>query len=220
MKHSARLMTVPFLLLGVSLCALASVERASAQTQTSPAAAEPQGAAVPHPSAESGTAPAASPVEEKKAPDVLIIPLSKTAGQEVAGSVPALRETYRCQPVGSPAAQAVKGAGAASGKPSVPQEESEDEQSLNEQLPATGFEVKYYNLDQNSLAVVPLREGPLVFVNVISADGARYVAGPYVWWTRGNEATFYSEALSGPDADGPRLVCKAVTPAAKTPAAP
>lgn len=27
--------------------------------------------------------------------------------------------------------------------------------------------------------------------NVVSASGAKYVGGEYVWWTKGNEASFY-----------------------------
>ena len=49
-------------------------------------------------------------------------------------------------------------------------------------LPAGPFLVEYINGGGNSLAVLPIHEKPLVFANVVAADGARYAAGAYVWW--------------------------------------
>ncbi len=51
------------------------------------------------------------------------------------------------------------------------------------------FSVEYINAHPVFLAIVPIEDETLIFVNVISASGARYVSGQYEWWTRGNEAT-------------------------------
>lgn len=48
------------------------------------------------------------------------------------------------------------------------------------------FTVQYLNKGDNSLAVVPVSDNStLVFSNVISASGAKYAAGQYIWWTAG-----------------------------------
>ena len=52
------------------------------------------------------------------------------------------------------------------------------------------FTVEFINADPNFLAIVPVGPRQMVFVNVISADGAKYVAGQYEFWTRGPDATF------------------------------
>jgi len=49
--------------------------------------------------------------------------------------------------------------------------------------------VTYVNAGPNSLAVVPIEGQLLVFASVISGSGARYAAGPYVWWSHQGEAT-------------------------------
>lgn len=54
-------------------------------------------------------------------------------------------------------------------------------------------EVQYVNLGANSLAILEVEGQRRVFVNVISASGARYVSGPYVWWTTGEGSTFGNE---------------------------
>jgi len=51
------------------------------------------------------------------------------------------------------------------------------------------FTVEFINAAPNFLAIVPVGPQKLVFVNVMSADGAKYVAGQYEFWTRGSEAT-------------------------------
>ncbi|HSH27675.1 MAG TPA: MliC family protein [Wenzhouxiangella sp.] len=50
------------------------------------------------------------------------------------------------------------------------------------------FAVHYYNSGSNVLALVPVDGEQRVFVNVVSASGARYVAGQYEWWTKGQNA--------------------------------
>lgn len=50
--------------------------------------------------------------------------------------------------------------------------------------------VQYINADPNYLAVMSVGDRKMVFVSVIAASGAKYVAGEYEWWTKGSEATF------------------------------
>ncbi|RYH03601.1 hypothetical protein EU805_05025 [Salipiger sp. IMCC34102] len=49
--------------------------------------------------------------------------------------------------------------------------------------------VEYVNFDTNMLALMPVDGVPRVFVNVLSGSGARYVSGPYEWWSKGDGAT-------------------------------
>lgn len=51
------------------------------------------------------------------------------------------------------------------------------------------FTVEFINAEPNFLAIVPVGPRKMLFVNVIAADGAKYVAGQYEFWTRGSEAT-------------------------------
>lgn len=51
------------------------------------------------------------------------------------------------------------------------------------------FSVEFINAEPNFLAIVPVGDRKMVFVNVISASGAKYVAGQFEFWTRGAEAT-------------------------------
>jgi membrane-bound inhibitor of C-type lysozyme len=53
-------------------------------------------------------------------------------------------------------------------------------------LPAGAFSVEYLNGAGNSLAVVPIGGRSLIFASVVSASGARYAAGRYVWWDAGS----------------------------------
>lgn len=69
------------------------------------------------------------------------------------------------------------------------------------------FSVQYLNKGDNHLAVVPVSDrASLVFSNVLSASGAKYAAGQYVWWTKGEEATLYKDWKGGEPADG--VSCK------------
>jgi membrane-bound inhibitor of C-type lysozyme len=65
----------------------------------------------------------------------------------------------------------------------------------------TPLTVTYLNAAPNFLALVPVADEPepLLFVAVISASGARYASGQWVWWTRGPEASLYDATL-GEDA--------------------
>jgi membrane-bound inhibitor of C-type lysozyme len=67
------------------------------------------------------------------------------------------------------------------------------------------FTVEFINADPNFLAIVPVGPRKLVFVNVMAADGAKYVAGQYEFWTRGADAT-----LSDLQADPQSVECSEV----------
>lgn len=71
--------------------------------------------------------------------------------------------------------------------------------------------VTYLNAAPNFLAVVPVADEAedLIFVSVMSASGARYASGKWVWWTKGAEASLYDTTL-GEDAD-PILTCSEAT---------
>ncbi len=63
----------------------------------------------------------------------------------------------------------------------------------------TELNVQYINIGANALAMIRLAGDDLIFVNVISGSGARYVSGAREWWTKGAEATLRNEATgAGP----------------------
>ncbi len=64
-------------------------------------------------------------------------------------------------------------------------------------LPDGPFTVTYINGGGNSLAVLPLNGRSLVMANVISADGARYAAGRFIWWDVGGKGATFSADLAG-----------------------
>jgi membrane-bound inhibitor of C-type lysozyme len=53
----------------------------------------------------------------------------------------------------------------------------------------SALSVHYINAAPNFLALVPVEGEALVFVSTVSASGARYVSGPYQWWSHQGEAT-------------------------------
>ncbi|ODT69990.1 MAG: hypothetical protein ABS75_14215 [Pelagibacterium sp. SCN 63-23] len=54
---------------------------------------------------------------------------------------------------------------------------------------AESLAVHYLNAAPNFLAILPVDGASHVFVTTVSGSGARYVAGPFEWWTKGEEAT-------------------------------
>lgn len=79
----------------------------------------------------------------------------------------------------------------------------DDEQALS---------VQYLNAAPNFLAIVPVDGQNLVFATTISASGARYVSGPYEWWSHQGEATL-RDLMQEEDAE-PLATC---TEASNTP---
>jgi len=68
--------------------------------------------------------------------------------------------------------------------------------------------VRYYNSDDNHLAVLRLEGKSLLFVTVMSGSGARYVSRQYEWWTKGNEATL-RDTLKGEGTQSVLANCRA-----------
>lgn len=50
-------------------------------------------------------------------------------------------------------------------------------------------QVHYITSENNVLALVPVDDDDMVFVNTVAASGARYVAGQYEWWSTGQGGT-------------------------------
>ncbi|MEO7222785.1 MAG: MliC family protein [Devosia sp.] len=65
--------------------------------------------------------------------------------------------------------------------------------------------VKYINAAPNFFAIVPIEGSDVVFVNVISGSGAKYVSGQYEWWNKGTDVTLH-DVTEGLDA-APVLTC-------------
>lgn len=68
--------------------------------------------------------------------------------------------------------------------------------------------VEYINAEPLFLAFVPIEGETRLFVNVLSADGARYASGQYEWWTRGSEAQLI-DLTAGEEAEP--IACQEVT---------
>lgn len=64
-------------------------------------------------------------------------------------------------------------------------------------LPAGRFTVEYVSGSGNNLAVVPVQGISLVFSNVSSGSGARYMAMHYTWWESGRKVTVLLDTLAG-----------------------
>ena len=56
---------------------------------------------------------------------------------------------------------------------------------------ADSMQVDYINAAPNYLALVPIDGATLVFNTVLSASGARYAAGKYLWSTKGGGAELF-----------------------------
>lgn len=68
--------------------------------------------------------------------------------------------------------------------------------------------VTYVNVEPNALALIPVENDTRLFVTTLSASGARYVSGPFEWWSKGDEATLRNLATS--TEAPPLLTCKAL----------
>lgn len=65
--------------------------------------------------------------------------------------------------------------------------------------------VRYINAQPNFFAIIPIEGEDVVFVNVISGSGAKYVSGVWEWWNKGADATLHN-VTEGLDA-APVLTC-------------
>jgi membrane-bound inhibitor of C-type lysozyme len=64
-------------------------------------------------------------------------------------------------------------------------------------VPGDAFSVEYINGGGNSLVVVPILGNSVIFANVLSGSGARYVAQQYTWWEAGGAVTLSSDSPAG-----------------------
>ena len=71
------------------------------------------------------------------------------------------------------------------------------------------LQVHYINAAPNFLAIVPVDGQSHIFATTISASGARYVSGPFEWWSKGGEGTL-RDLTQGDDAE-PMLTCTSAT---------
>ncbi|NYH99630.1 MliC family protein [Cupriavidus plantarum] len=69
--------------------------------------------------------------------------------------------------------------------------------------------VRYLNGDSNQLALMRIDDKPMVFVNVMSGSGARYVGGRYEWWTKGEDGNL-RDLMGAQDAPPVFANCHAV----------
>ncbi|QNK03792.1 MliC family protein [Dyella telluris] len=74
------------------------------------------------------------------------------------------------------------------------------------------LQVAYYNQHEGqSFARLTVKGKAMLFVDTIAASGVKYVAGPYTWWTKGEQGDLY-DMTAGPDAP-PIFAACTVTPA-------
>jgi membrane-bound inhibitor of C-type lysozyme len=69
--------------------------------------------------------------------------------------------------------------------------------------------VSYVNASPNFLAILPVEGETYIFVTSLSASGARYVAGPYEWWSTGDEGTLRD--LRAEEDEPPLATCLAAS---------
>lgn len=68
--------------------------------------------------------------------------------------------------------------------------------------------VEYINAGETSLATLKFKEEFVIASQVISASGARYAGKHYVWWSKGDEASFQNLMQ---DPETPSLQCRALS---------
>ncbi len=74
--------------------------------------------------------------------------------------------------------------------------------------PSGNLAITYVNVEPNALALIPVEDDTRLFVTTLSASGARYVSGPFEWWSKGEEATLRNLTTSAEAP--PLLTCKAL----------
>ncbi|KOF18966.1 hypothetical protein AC244_13355 [Ensifer adhaerens] len=89
---------------------------------------------------------------------------------------------------------------------SIPGAETVDRQSARYDCGGKTVEAEYINAGPVSLVTFTIDSDFIVASTVISASGAKYAGGQYIWWTKGDEATLY-DATKGENDAG--TACKA-----------
>lgn len=88
---------------------------------------------------------------------------------------------------------------------SVPGAETVDRQQVRYDCGGQAVDAEYINAGPVSLVTFTIDGNFTVASNVIAASGAKYVGGQYIWWTKGDEVTFYDATKGDNDAG---IVCK------------
>ncbi|NTJ42676.1 hypothetical protein G6L28_08715 [Agrobacterium larrymoorei] len=63
--------------------------------------------------------------------------------------------------------------------------------------------VVYINAGSVNLARLEMGNTIIVASSIISASGAKYAGGPYIWWSKGDNADLY-DVMRDPDMKDPR----------------
>lgn len=93
----------------------------------------------------------------------------------------------------------------------IPVEGEVDDISVTYDCTGAEFPVRYINAGPSiSLSVFTVEGEQIVAAITVSASGARYQGGRYIWWTRGEEGSLY-DVMAGPDAD-PIATCQSEAP--------
>ena len=87
----------------------------------------------------------------------------------------------------------------------IPGADSVDRQAVRYDCGGKAVEAEYINAGPVSLVTFTIDGAFVVASNVISASGAKYAGGQYVWWTKGEEATLF-DATTGDEDKG--IACK------------
>ena len=100
---------------------------------------------------------------------------------------------------------------AMAGEISIPVEGEVDDFSVTYDCAGEDFPVRYINAGPSiSLAVFTVEGEQIVAAITVSASGARYQGGRYIWWSRGDEGSLY-DVMEGPDA-APIASCRSEAP--------
>lgn len=87
---------------------------------------------------------------------------------------------------------------------SVPGAASVSSQKFAYRCDGVAVQAEYINAADVALAVLSIEDEFVVASNVLSASGARYAGGRFIWWTKGDAADLY-DLTKGEDA--PPLHC-------------
>lgn len=52
-------------------------------------------------------------------------------------------------------------------------------------------QAEYFNAKPVALATIAFKKDFVVLANVLAGSGAKYAGGPYIWWTKGDNADLY-----------------------------
>jgi membrane-bound inhibitor of C-type lysozyme len=89
----------------------------------------------------------------------------------------------------------------------VPDAETVEQRTVHYICGDRTISADYINAGTAALALLHAGQETTVLANVTAASGAKYMGGPYTWWTKGEAATLY-DLRNGENTTG--IECKAV----------